>query len=604
MPVTLPSAHFERLFPGYVRFDETGKILSAGSSLRRLLGEQICGQNFLNTFEVETPRRVSTVDLLTDEREVTVKFQLSSFEYRMRGFVLREKESILLLLGHIPDTDAAQGASFLTMADFSPADGCLDLLVANEVRQGLLQETKALVAELKERTAEAEELANLDQLTGLINRRGFLRKLDEMLQEARLADKPFTVGLIDLDGFKAVNDVFGHAAGDQVLEQSGARIRGDLVKGTIVGRMGGDEFGLIIPGVSSEEALQELGSVVCGRFAEPFLIREGVARIGASIGFASFPNGAESAGALMEYADYALYHAKQEKGGNSVIFTADHQRNIRHRLKMERLLMEADDDEFYLVYQPIIRSEDGTMIGLEALARWTSPVLGEIGPDTFIRLAEQSGHVARLTLLLLKKALRDALTWPTDLSLSFNLSAIDLASAEAAKKIAYVVAASGFATERLQFEITETAMLRDIRRAQESLAMFTSMGIRIALDDFGTGYSSLNYLWQMPIDRLKIDCSFTQEIELRKDVRNIVQSVITLCRDLGIDCVVEGVSSNRQAALLKRMRAPLQQGFYFSEPMRSDEVLAMIGADNSGRPVSLPLVPAAIIKAGALRRSA
>ena len=604
MSVTLPSAHFERLFPAYIRIDEAGNILSIGSSLRRLLGEQICGQNFLNTFEVETPRRVSTVALLTDAREVTVKFRRSNFEFRMRGFVLREKGSILLLLGHIPDADAVQGASFLTMGDFSPADGCLDLLVANEVRQGLLQETKALVAELKEKTAEAEKLANLDQLTGLVNRRGFLRKLDEMLQEARLSEKPLAVGLIDLDGFKAVNDVFGHAAGDQVLEQSGVRIRGNLLKGTIVGRMIGDEFCLIIPGVNSGEVLKQLGSVVCDRFAEPFIIREGVARIGASIGFANFSNGAESAAELIEYADYALYHAKQEKGGNSVVFAEDHKRKIRDRLKTEKLLMEAGDDEFYLAYQPIIRSEDGTMMGLEALARWTSPVLGEIASNSFIRIAEQTGCVARLTLLLLKKALRDALTWPTDLSLSFNLSAIDLASVEAAKKIADVVAASGFAAERLLFEITETAMLRDIRRAQESLAVFTSMGIRIALDDFGTGYSSLNYLRQMPIDRLKIDSSFTQEIELRKDVRNIVQSVITLCRDLGIDCVIEGVSSNRQAALLKRMRAPLQQGFYFSEPIRSDEVLAMIGADTSGRPVSLPVVSSSITEAGALRRSA
>lgn len=573
MSFTLSDEHFKRLFPAYIRLDLAGNIVSVGPSLERLLGDGLAGRPFFQTFTVETPRRVESTDGLTDQREVTLMVRTGKTDFRLRGIVVREADSLCLLVGHVPDVNAEECAFKLSMCDFSPADGSLDLLVAAHLRKGLLQDAKTLVEELREKSAEADELAHMDPLTSVTNRRGFFRKLEERLANARTENTPLTVGVIDLDGFKAVNDVFGHAAGDQLLFQSGARVRALAGPNSVVGRLGGDEFGIILPGLGEETEILALGQRMCDALAEPFQVKEGVARIGASIGFAAFPQAGNTADTLFERADYALYHSKQQERGRPMVFTSQHERQIRYQSAIEQGLRESADDEFRIVYQPIIRASDGKATGVEALARWTSPLLGPIRPDIFIRAAEQNGAVCRLTRILLRKALADARAWPEDVQLSFNLSALDLASRENAALLQAIILDSGFAPGRLMFEITETAIMQDFEHALECLAMFAAMGVRIALDDFGTGYSSLGYLQKMPIDRLKIDRSFTLGVTTRRGTRSIMHSIISLCTSLDIECVVEGVSNAKQAKILHDMGAPYLQGFHFSRAMTQAQLL-------------------------------
>ncbi|PKP81638.1 MAG: hypothetical protein CVT79_09575 [Alphaproteobacteria bacterium HGW-Alphaproteobacteria-18] len=589
MSFTLSDEHFQRLFPAYIRLDLAGNIVSVGPSLERLLGDELTGRPFLQIFTVETPRRIESADGLTDQREVTLMVRTGKTDFRLRGIVVRGADSICLLVGHVPDVNAAESVFKLSMCDFSPADGSLDLLVAAHLRKGLLQDAKALVEELREKSAEADVLAHMDPLTSVTNRRGFFRKLEERLASARADNTPLTVGVIDLDGFKAVNDIFGHAAGDQLLFQSGARVRALAGPNGVVGRLGGDEFGIILPDLGDEAEILALGQRICDALAEPFQVKEGVARIGASIGFAAFPQGGSTADTLFERADYALYHSKQQERGRPMVFTSQHERQIRYKSAIEQGLRESADDEFSIVYQPIIRASDGKATGVEALARWTSPVLGPIRPDVFIRAAEQNGAVCRLTRILLRKALADARTWPDDVHLSFNLSALDLASPENAALLHAIILDSGFAPERLMFEITETAIMQDFERALECLAMFAAMGVRIALDDFGTGYSSLGYLQKMPIDRLKIDRSFTLGVTTRRGTRSIMRSIIGLCTSLDIECVVEGVSNAKQAEILREMGAPYLQGFHFSRAMTQAQLLKYLtqpaeAGDRAGSP--------------------
>lgn len=583
MPFTLSEEHFQRLFPAYVRLDLSGTISAVGPSLTRLLDQDVTGQPFFGTFSVETPRRITSAEGLTDQREVTLMIRSGKNNFRLRGIVVRNSEAIYLLVGHVPDVNADESTLQLTMSDFSPADGSLDLLVASHLRKGLLQDAKALVEELREKSAEADALAHLDPLTSVTNRRGFFRKLEQLLAVARSDNTPLTVGVIDLDGFKGVNDIFGHAAGDQLLFQSGARVRALAGPNGVVGRLGGDEFGVILTDVSQEADILAVGQQICDALAEPFEVKEGVARIGASIGFASFPEAGDTAETLFERADYALYHSKHNDRGRPVLFTCQHERQIRYQSAIEQGLRDSAEDEFHLVYQPIIRTSDGKPASVEALARWISPLLGPIRPDIFIRAAEQNGAVCRLTRILLRKALADARMWPDDVQLSFNLSALDLASPENAAQLQEIIRESGFPPERLMFEITETAIMQDFGRVLECLAMFSEMGVRLALDDFGTGYSSLAYLQKMPIDRLKIDRSFTLGVTHRRTTRNIMRSLVTLCRSLDVECVVEGVSNAKQAEVLSDMGAPYLQGFHFARALTQNQLLGYLachkGAD-------------------------
>lgn len=411
----------------------------------------------------------------------------------------------------------------------------------------MIQQNEAL----KELSDDNLRLASVDMLTGLPNRRSFFPALEAAIETAGQGDTRFAVGIIDLDGFKAVNDTFGHVAGDLLLREVGRRLQAIDCGESFLARLGGDEFGLILTGNPSASALQALSHTIIGTLQAPFLLGANTARIGASIGFAFFPDAGRSAAHLVERADYALYHAKDHQRGTGVLFSTEHEARLRRQAAIEQALRQAQfEDEFSLAYQPMVDGFTHRTTAFEALARWTSPTLGCIPPDQFIPVAERSGLINRLTEVLLVKALQAAKSWPESVALSFNLSMADLCSPTAVERLCELIVESGVDPKRIQFEATETAIIQDFDLAQASLRRLKTLGVSISLDDFGTGYSSLSYVHRLPVDKLKIDRSFTQGILDQDSSRDIVRSIIDLSRNLKLGCVVEGVETAEQAVLL------------------------------------------------------
>ena len=437
-------------------------------------------------------------------------------------------------------------------------------------------------------------LANLDSLTDLPNRRQFFSTLQALLGRATREKQRFVVGLVDLDGFKAVNDLYGHTAGDKVLIEVARRLQGVRDDKILFSRLGGDEFGVIVDADLDDDAMQALGLRIGKALEPPFVMPGLVVEVLGSVGFAAFPGAASTAELLFERADYALYHAKQHLRGRPVIFSIEHETEIRQFAHVERCLREADfQAEMSLNFQPIVDVERGKVVGFEALARWVSPILGRVAPDVFIRVAERSDLINRLTRTLLRQALDAAKTWPSDIRVSFNLSMRDLVSREAILGIVAIIEDSGIATSRIELEVTETALIQDFDQANESLLTLRALGLGISLDDFGTGYSSLSYVQQFPIDTLKIDRSFVRDVETKPSCRAIVKSVIDLCRNLKLTCVVEGMETEDQVCVLRALGCTTMQGYLFGKPMPAGEVLGFLKASCPRLRLETPKVLAA-----------
>lgn len=431
----------------------------------------------------------------------------------------------------------------------------------------------SLECKVMERTKDLQEAALTDALTGLPNRRGFQQKLTELLEKSKREDSGLAIGAIDLDGFKPVNDAFGHATGDQLLMEVGERLRNTLGEEHFVARLGGDEFGFIIDGREEIDYLQQIGDMVCRDLAASYSLTGVVAEIGASVGMCTYPWDADTAAELSHRADYALYHAKQARKGTAVIFNHQHEAEIRELANMEQVFRRANlDEELYVVFQPIIHAEDRRTYSFEALARWQSPILGNVPPDMFIRAAERSGFIVEVTRYLITKALKAALSWPKHLRIAINLSARDIASMDAVEGIINVVQSSPIDPGRIVFEITETALVCDFDQAREALNALHHAGVQIALDDFGTGHSSLSHLRLLPFDKLKVDSSFVADINKHQASEDIVRTLIGLCDSMRIDCVIEGVETREHMEKVIDLGANLLQGYYLARPMQQDDI--------------------------------
>jgi diguanylate cyclase (GGDEF)-like protein len=422
-------------------------------------------------------------------------------------------------------------------------------------------------------------LANLDGLTGLPNRRRFLSQLDHVLNASEQAGTAFAVAIIDLDRFKSVNDIHGHAAGDRLLEQIGQRLNSIVTSDVFISRLGGDEFGVILQTAPSEAAIAAFGAAVQALLAAPFNIsKDSVATIGCSIGVATYPLTGGTAAELFERADYALYDGKEHHKGETVRFSQELETRIRKTSQIEQALRNADlENELWLAFQPIVDTKSGQTTAFEALARWNSRELGPVAPNVFIPIAEHAQIINRITQILFAKALDAARLWPERLRVGFNLSAHDLVSPATMANVRSMVAQSGIAPERIVFEITEGALLQDFDEAAGTIAALHALGARIALDDFGTGFSSLGYVNRLKLDKLKIDRSFVLDIESSDTAPKIIRSIIDLCRNLGLDCVIEGVETETQLAILLGLGAQYIQGYLFGKPMPAHQIAAFLG---------------------------
>ncbi|MBB4051023.1 diguanylate cyclase (GGDEF)-like protein [Devosia subaequoris] len=422
---------------------------------------------------------------------------------------------------------------------------------------------------------ENQRLANMDTLTDLPNRRSFDRHLATVLQEAELEGRRIVVGRLDLDGFKSINQIFGQLAGDRVLVEAARRIDSLRRADTFLARLESNTFGLILVEPIDRQTLVHAGEVLCGAMRLSFEQPEGVIRLTASAGFAVSEPG-DTGDHLFDRADYALSAAKREQRGSAVIFSEVHAKEISKVRHMEHLLYSADlDDEIYVVLQPQYDVSLGATTGFEVLARWRSPVLGEISPAEFIPMAERTGRISNVTQSVLRKALAISRTLPPSIRLSVNLSANDIGSTTAIEQIAALFDRSRGHCQ-IDFEVTETAAMRDLKQANRSLLTLLGLGARIALDDFGTGHSSLTHVQQLPLHRIKIDRSFVAEVTNDLASRAIVKTMVDLCRNLGISCVFEGVETEEQLQALVALGGTVMQGYFFGRPMAVEEVGAYL----------------------------
>lgn len=455
------------------------------------------------------------------------------------------------------------------------AAGVVSFLVAGLTRTIIRRELAArmLAEQLRE---SAQMLADSDMLTGLPNRRHFFAELKASLDRKQEKGRVIAVGIIDLDGFKPVNDSFGHVVGDKLLFEVGRRLKHTCGKECFVARLGGDEFALLTTCDQAKAGMQALGERILHELRKPYAIAGTHMSISASIGFVCEEDTAMTESELLECADYALYRAKEKKSSIE-IYTSTHDADRRRSDLIEHHLRISDrENEFYLMFQPKVDIRSGKTGGFEALARWDSPSLGAVAPDQFVPVAEKSGLVEELTPMLLRKALETASHWPGHLKLSFNLSVRDLNSPKSVERITKIVRASRFPAARLEFEVTETMVMTDFDRIGNSLAALRATGAGIALDDFGVGYSNFEKIDRLAISTLKIDRSFVQRLKEGERAGAVMQTMIDLCRRLEIECVVEGVENEMELAAVKAAGARYVQGYYFSKPMRSDELAAFL----------------------------
>ncbi|QWA53139.1 EAL domain-containing protein (plasmid) [Pseudomonas amygdali pv. lachrymans] len=427
-------------------------------------------------------------------------------------------------------------------------------------------------------------LANRDSLTGLPNRRHFFQTLDTAMNEALLQRSGLAVGVLDLDGFKPVNDLYGHSVGDRLLMLVAERLTTAASDTVHVSRLGGDEFALVIKGDISNEALLMFGKHLCTLMHESFELSEIPIQIGATLGFATYPATADNATQLFEYADYALYQGKNHNPGSTCLFSASHREQLSADGVTEQALRRANlKTEFHVLFQPIIESCTRETVAFEALARWDSPVLGAVSPAHFIPIAERIGMINELTAPLLTQALQRALSWPSPIRLSFNLSAHDCATWESVKRIVDIIENSGFDASRLDLEITETAVMQDIDQVQQAIVRFRQLGCGISLDDFGTGYTSLSQLHALPLTKLKIDRSFVRCVHDNPASYKIVKSLVALSLDMSLGCVIEGVETQDELNALTSLGCTMVQGYFYSPPITFAETLVWIEAPDDER---------------------
>ena len=425
------------------------------------------------------------------------------------------------------------------------------------------------VRERKKAEQEILRLAHFDPLTGLANRRNFSSRLEAEIAAMKLSGKGghLALLLLDLDRFKEVNDLYGHSAGDAMLQTVARCASGVLRNGQMLARLGGDEFAIIVPNLSDPLAAGRIADEVLAAMREENRRSIGGGLVSTSIGIALYPRDADDQTSLISHADTALYRAKAEGKDTYRYFEASMGAEARDKRVMEHELRQAiARHEFYLVYQPQKEISGGKMLGFEALIRWHHPERGEISPAMFIPVAEESGVIVQIGEWVLATACTEAVRWKNPLSVAVNVSAVQLHNPNFSHKVHEVLLQTGLAPGRLELEITETALVRDMPRALTALRQVKALGVRVAMDDFGTGYSSLSNLRAFPFDKIKIDGSFIKSVDTNGQVAAIVRAVLGLGRGLGLPVLAEGVETLGELEFLDAERCKIGQGYYLGKP--------------------------------------
>ena len=432
-----------------------------------------------------------------------------------------------------------------------------------------------------ERKLEDSRLAEYDSLTGLANRHRMTRRLESTLTAYKAAKRSCTLMMLDLDKFKQVNDMMGHPAGDEVLRQVAQRLQRVIGDRGEIGRLGGDEFQVILPDLDDRGKLGELAAKIIQIVSQPYPVEDGRAIIGTSIGLAIAPYDGVEREEIVRAADLALYAAKNGGRGAFRFFSADLKDEAEERRVLEEDLREAlAADQLELHYQPVVRIADSMVVGCEALMRWDHPERGPINPATFIGVAEESSLIIQLGEWALRRACQDAMEWPDSVRVAVNVSAVQFASPGFLAIVTSAVADSGLDAGRLELELTESVFMGDSETTDEIFRQLKQLGVRLALDDFGTGYSSLSYLRSAPFDKLKVDKSFVDSCTQQdQNSAKIIAAIIGLSDALGMETTVEGVEAFDQLELVKGKGAKFIQGWIYAKALPQAELLEAMGDD-------------------------
>ena len=415
---------------------------------------------------------------------------------------------------------------------------------------------------------EKQTITFTDPLTGLGNRYRLRDKVRQLAAERADDPAPFTIGIANLDGFKPINDLFGRDAGDEILCQVAHRLSACMPAGATVTRQAGDEFAFVLPLVFERTGAERVGAMFKEVLSAPYDLGDRHVRLSASFGFAVYPFAGEEFEELLKSAETALYRSKRRGSGKVTVYSSEIAKEMQRATQMEQALRNAIiADEIDVHFQPIVNLSDDSVVGFEALARWTDADLGVMSPAVFVPLAEERGFIESLTETLLRKAAAAANAWPKELFLSFNLSSAQLTDLRTSQNVLSIISRVGLDPRRLELEITETAVVAEPETAQKIISDLRSCGIRISLDDFGTGQSSLGRLMDFTFDKVKIDRAFVSRITKHPASEHIISAIVSMCQGLGLEVVAEGVEEFSEALKLKALGCGLGQGYFYGKPM-------------------------------------
>ncbi|MBK5274236.1 MAG: EAL domain-containing protein [Desulfuromonadales bacterium] len=437
------------------------------------------------------------------------------------------------------------------------------------------------ITEQKNAAEKIEHLAHYDPLTNLPNRFSLMERFSQALQQAKRSSSRLGILFIDLDRFKDINDTLGHHVGDLLLSHVALRLTNAVRGADIVARLGGDEFVVVLPQIQTGVDAAHLALKIQQALSHSYQLVNHSLNITSSIGISIFPDDGETIDDLMKHADLAMYYAKSIGRNNYQFFKPEMNSSVHERLLLENDLRTAIiREDFFLHYQPQIEVTTGRMVGVEALVRWQHPERGLVLPDMFIPIAEETGLILQIGDLVLKAACRQLTDWKseglTPVRMAVNLSARQFKQENLTRLVADIITETGVDPHLLELEITESAAMDDPEAAIIHLRRFRKMGVELAIDDFGTGYSSLSYLRLFPVNRLKIDRSFVQNLATNADDGAIAAAIITLAHTLGKEVIAEGVENEAQLNYLKDHRCDIVQGNFFSLPLPADKITELL----------------------------
>lgn len=437
------------------------------------------------------------------------------------------------------------------------------------------------ISEKKIATKQIDFFNTHDSLTGLYNRAFLDKKMDEYLEDAQKSETKLAVCFVDLDNFKYINDVHGHSVGDEILQQSATRLAKMIDKKDLIVRFGSDEFVLIFSKIKNAADIIDYLTDILKSFEEKFETKSGNHLMSTSIGVSIYPDDATNKETLIKYSDAAMFFAKKRGRNQIAFFTQKLAEVMQERLLVQNMLKEGlEQNQFVVFYQPQIRLSDMKLVGFEALVRWNHPTMGYILPAKFIEIAEDSKLIIPLGQWVLTESCKNIASWISEKifngTVAVNTSGIELEHADFSSIVAEVLRHTNLDAKHLEIEITESSLMNNPVKWLEILRKLARLGVGLAIDDFGTGYSSLSYLRQMPVNILKIDQSFIEELPHDADCGVIAQTVVGLAKNMRMKSLAEGIETVGQLLFLRKIKCEIGQGYFFGKPLCKEDAREFI----------------------------